>query len=81
MSPSDQEIIFADNFDSKLDQEWSWLRQDPDGWRLQDGGLEIRVEPGLASERVSVARIYDQRAGTPPTHGAPAPGDRRRRRQ
>ena len=48
MNPSDQEIIFADNFDGKLDQEWSWLRQDLDGWRLQDGGLEIHVEPGLA---------------------------------
>ena len=43
-----EEVIFEDTFDGRLDLGWSWLREDPETWRIQDGGLEICVEPGKA---------------------------------
>ena len=45
---SASEILFEENFTGHLDAGWSWLRQDPDHWRIEDGGLEIHVEPGVA---------------------------------
>ena len=46
---SEQEsIIFEDSFDSKLDEGWLWLRENPSAWRIRDGALEIRVQPGVA---------------------------------
>lgn len=29
-----------------LPQGWTWKRANPEAWRLRDGGLEIRIEPG-----------------------------------
>ena len=31
-----------------LRKEWTWLRENPSRWRIRDGALEIRVEPGDA---------------------------------
>jgi len=39
---------FEDSFDGKLGAGWRWLREDRKSWRIQDGGLEIRVQPGVA---------------------------------
>ena len=47
MTAAREELVFSDAFDSTLDPEWTWLREHPGFWRLQDG-LEIRVEPGVA---------------------------------
>jgi hypothetical protein len=41
-------ILFEDSFDKQLGEGWTWLRENPDAWRLRDGALEIRVEPGNA---------------------------------
>ena len=41
--------MFEDKFDSKLGDGWVWLREHPKAWRIKNGGLEIRVEPGLAN--------------------------------
>ncbi len=43
-----EEILFEDAFDKQLADGWSWLRENKDTWRLNDGALEIRVQPGLA---------------------------------
>ena len=45
---SASEILFEENFTGHLDEGWSWLREGPDHWRIEDGGLEIHVEPGVA---------------------------------
>ena len=44
---STEQIIFRDAFDGTLDSGWSWLRERPDDWRVQNGGLEICVRPGV----------------------------------
>ncbi len=41
-------VLFEDCFDKQLGDGWTWLREHPDAWRIQDGALEIRVEPGHA---------------------------------
>lgn len=41
-------ILFEDSFDKQLGEGWTWLRENPDAWRIRDGALEIRVEPGNA---------------------------------
>ena len=48
MSSLDEQIIFEEHFDGKLDEGWSWLRENPSQWRLANGGLEIQVKPGVA---------------------------------
>ena len=48
MTSSEGQVVFQDSFDGGLDADWTWLREHPDYWRIQDGGLEIRVEPGIA---------------------------------
>jgi hypothetical protein len=45
---ADPPVVFEDKFDTKLGDGWAWLREDPKAWRIKDGGLEIRVEPGVA---------------------------------
>jgi len=42
-------VIFADSFQGRLAEGWSWLRELPGAWRIRDGGLEIRALPGDAN--------------------------------
>lgn len=46
--PAAEHVLFEDTFDEKLGDGWTWLRENPGAWRIKDGGLEIRVEPGKA---------------------------------
>jgi hypothetical protein len=47
-SAAEPKVLFEDKFEGKLGEGWSWLREDPKTWRMKDGALEIRVEPGVA---------------------------------
>jgi regulation of enolase protein 1 (concanavalin A-like superfamily) len=38
--------IFTDNFEGGLGEGWSWVRENPAGWRTTGDGLELLVEPG-----------------------------------
>ena len=48
LSAAEPRLVFADKFENKLGDGWSWLRENPSAWRIQDGALEIHVVPGLA---------------------------------
>ncbi len=48
LSAAEPEVRFHDGFEEKLGEGWSWLREDADAWRIKDGALEIRVQPGVA---------------------------------
>lgn len=37
---------FRDDFRGRLGDGWSWIREDPSGWRVTGQGLEIHVQPG-----------------------------------
>ena len=41
-----QEILFQDDFKSRLGMGWSWVREHRDAWRARERGLEVRIEPG-----------------------------------
>ena len=45
---ADEKVLFEDEFDGKLADGWNWLRESKDHWRLNDGALEICVQPGVA---------------------------------
>lgn len=40
-------IIYVDSFTDGFGEGWSWIREHDGYWRIADGGLEIRVEPGV----------------------------------
>lgn len=40
------EVLFEDAFNGRLQDGWSWLREDQAGWRVGTNFLEIRIEPG-----------------------------------
>ncbi len=74
-------VIFEDRFEGQLAEGWRWLREDPATWRLKDGALEIRVEPGVATtvKNALVRKAPDRSQGrlaievtvtnaVPPTH-------------
>ncbi len=48
LQAAEPRVVFEERFDGKRGEGWSWLREDPKTWRIQDGALEIRVEPGVA---------------------------------
>jgi regulation of enolase protein 1 (concanavalin A-like superfamily) len=37
---------FRDAFRGRLAEGWTWIREDPQGWRVTENGLEVRVQPG-----------------------------------
>jgi hypothetical protein len=43
-----QAVVFEERFEGNLDEGWTWLRENPQAWRIRQGALEIRVQPGVA---------------------------------
>jgi hypothetical protein len=41
----DGEVI-VDRFQGAISKEWRWLRENRQGWRLTDSGLQVLIEPG-----------------------------------
>ncbi len=57
-------VLFEENFDGKLDAGWSWLRENPSAWRIREGALEIRNEPGAAHNvKNALVRSAPDRSG------------------
>lgn len=48
LKAAEPRVVFEDHFEGKVADGWSWLREDGKTWRIKDGALEIRVEPGVA---------------------------------
>ncbi len=40
------DVLFEDNFDGTLSPEWQAIGLTKDDYRIRDGGLEMRVQPG-----------------------------------
>ena len=41
-----ESLVIRDAFEGKLSDGWAWRRENPVGWRMGKGALEIRIEPG-----------------------------------
>lgn len=39
-------VLFKDDFNGKLGEGWTWVREDPRSWRVTGAGLEMRIHPG-----------------------------------
>jgi hypothetical protein len=59
------EVMFEDRFEGRFGPGWNWLREKPGNWRIREGGLEIRIEPGMADSVVNalVRNAPDRRLG------------------
>lgn len=38
--------LFHASFTKPLESPWKWIREDPAAWRVRDGAIEVRVQPG-----------------------------------
>jgi hypothetical protein len=47
-SAADLRVVFEDRFAGKLGDGWTWWRENPKAWQIENGRLEIHVEPGVA---------------------------------
>lgn len=45
---AEPEVVFKDDLAGQLEDGWTWIREHPEYWRINEKGLEIRVEPGVA---------------------------------
>ncbi|MFH1740167.1 MAG: DUF1349 domain-containing protein [bacterium] len=46
METSEKDVVFFDAFDKPPTEPWAWIREDPDGHRSSEKGLEIKLAPG-----------------------------------
>lgn len=46
-----EQVLFAEPFEGRLQAGWSWVREDPRGWRLDKGALLIRTSTGALWQR------------------------------
>ena len=65
---SQEKVIFRDLFAADLAKGWQWVREDPEDWRIEDGGLEMRTQPGRIwagndAENVLLRPIPEPEAG------------------
>jgi hypothetical protein len=60
-------VLFAEKFDERLDESWRWLREDRNAWRVREGALEIRAQPGDANtvKNALVRDVPDRSGGKP----------------
>lgn len=63
-------VIFRDDFRSSLAEGWRWVREDPEGWRVKGGALEIRAQPGNMWGEANNARNVLVRAAPDTSEGA-----------
>ena len=44
--PTTTNVGFADKFESKLADGWSWAKENPQAWRIENSALLIKTVPG-----------------------------------
>ena len=50
-----EQVVFAELFDGKLAKGWSWVREDPKAWRIDNGTL--------VSNSRRTAKAWENRGG------------------
>jgi regulation of enolase protein 1 (concanavalin A-like superfamily) len=53
---TDEKVLFEEKFVDKFDKDWSWVREDPKAWRLEQGVLVLRTLPGYLHAKSNDAR-------------------------
>jgi hypothetical protein len=52
-----QEVLFEDAFEGALSPKWSFVGLKNDDYRIRDGGLEMRVQPGKATRKTPMLMV------------------------
>jgi regulation of enolase protein 1 (concanavalin A-like superfamily) len=42
----EEKLLFEEKFSGELDKDWSWVRERPGAWRIDQGALVLLVSPG-----------------------------------
>jgi len=52
ITPADKnlEVVFDEKFTFPLEAGWTWIREEPKAWKVDDGTLLLRVLPGYVYE-------------------------------
>lgn len=60
------EALFQDGFNETLGDGWRWIRENKKMWRIKDGSLQIRAEPGHAGTvKNALVRTAPDRSNAP----------------
>jgi regulation of enolase protein 1 (concanavalin A-like superfamily) len=43
---AEDKVLFEEKFTGELAKDWSWVREDPKAWKLDQGALVLRTLPG-----------------------------------
>jgi regulation of enolase protein 1 (concanavalin A-like superfamily) len=52
----DDKVLFEEKFAGSLDKEWTWVREEPGAWRLENGVLVLRTLPGYLHAKSNNSR-------------------------
>lgn len=64
-----EEVVFEELFHDRLSEGWSWIREEPEAWRLRDGALEMRILPGNLWGGANTGRNILVRGAPDPAEG------------
>jgi regulation of enolase protein 1 (concanavalin A-like superfamily) len=53
---AEEKVLFEEKFTGELGKGWSWVREDPAAWRLDNGTLVLRTLPGYLHARSNDSR-------------------------
>ena len=50
LADDNQKVVFEERFTSPMEAGWTWIREDPKAWKVENGALLLRVLPGYVYE-------------------------------
>jgi len=53
-----EEVLFEDSFDNGVSPRWSMVGLSKEDYRVKDGGLEMRVQPGKATKDTPMLLVH-----------------------
>ena len=51
-----EKVLFEEKFACKIADGWTWLREDPSGWKLEGGGLKVKSQAGKIWYKTKTAK-------------------------
>ena len=49
-------VLFSESFGNKLDKDWSWVREEPKAWHLENHSLVLLTQPGYLHAHMNDAK-------------------------
>jgi len=58
-------VVFADKFDAKLADGWSWAKENPQAWRIENNALLIKTAPGTVWDKSAPNMLWRSAGNVP----------------